>query len=235
MTEKKTTTRHFAMWQKRDQVVLIGYSKKNNDVLVVKLDQLPEDERNELQQIALHPDIQRKYELTPTLTTARHSKSGETWMTNIAARLRRHDGSVAKAFIKDLYEVEDSQMSYYKGYGPPDAPGQLRISESEKAAVLGDDYRQRELRDTGTRSASVTPADQAPVYRDAPVAESAPAQSNELASVLRDMTAMMGKVVDRLESVEAKVKAPASRRNKPKPSPAKVEAPRLVLNETGEE
>ncbi len=226
MTEN--TTRHFALWQKRDRVVLIGYSKKNNDVLVVRLDQLPEDERHDLTQIAMHPNVQNKFELTPVLNIERHSKSGETWLTNIAMRLRRHDGSVMKVYVKDLSDVEDLQMSYYKGYNPPGAPGQLRISEAEKAAVLGDDYRQRQMHSTGITSQSINPP--APQDMMQPgtgtgsIATPAPEQNSnvDIASAINNMAAVMSQVAQRLGNLEEKAKPP--RRGRPSTKKAKAAA-----------
>lgn len=187
--------RHFAIWQKRDRVALLGYSRRNNDVLAVRLDTLPEDERNELINIATNADLQRRLELASTLNTIKHTKSGETWFTNIAMRLRRGDGSVIRVYVKDLYEVEPDQLAFYKGYGPKaPQPAHLQISEAEKAAVLGDDYRQRTLQ--GTTSASVTPqVEQETVSQPAPAPASAPAsEMNALAAVLGQMTQVLQRI-----------------------------------------
>lgn len=198
--------RHFALWQKKEPVILIGYSKRNNDVLAIKLDQLPEDEREELKVIALNPNIQTKYELTPTLQNAKHSKSGETWMTNIAMRLRRHDGSVVKVWVKDLYDIDEQQLAYYKGYGPEDAPGKLRISEAEKIAVLGDDYRQLQMRSTNSDSIN-PPAPEAEEQifssKSEPTTPAAPAATDALAAALNNLAAGFGQMSQVLARIDA--------------------------------
>ena len=202
--------RHFALWQKKEPVILIGYSKRHNDVLAIKLEQLPEDEREELKVIALNPNIQTKYELTPTLQNTKHSKSGETWMTNIAMRLRRHDGSVIKCWVKDLYDVDEAQLAYYKGYGPEDAPGRLRISEAEKMAVLGDDYRQLQMRST-TGSSSINPPMEEVSFGDGgkgdttetvATAQSAP-PNDALAAALSAVAAGLGQMNQVLARIDA--------------------------------
>lgn len=185
--------RHFGLWQKKDRMVLLGYSANQNNVLCVRLDMLPEDERVELIKIALNSGLQNHNNLVSVLSSVKHTKSGEYWMTQIAMRDKRNDGSVVRAYVKDLTEVHPDLIAFYKGYAPKKTTPALKISEAEKAAVLGEAYHRSE----GATS-------------QAPVADAAPSGTNEL------LMEVLQKISSRLDQIDEKLK-PAKRGRPPTP------------------
>lgn len=110
-----TMKRHFGKYR-GEEVVVIGYNKSMNTILLVRYNALPSDEAADLIRIAQSTSAQNLDYLIPTLRVERH-KSNQDWFTHLAHRLHRNDGSVVSVSIKEVEELNDEQKAFFKGYG----------------------------------------------------------------------------------------------------------------------
>lgn len=107
--------RHYGKYR-NEEVIVIGYNKGQNAVMICRVGALPGDEQMELRRIASSVNAQGQDYLVGTLQGERH-KSGADWFTYIAGRLRRNDGSVLSLPIKEVEEMNQEQVAFFKGYG----------------------------------------------------------------------------------------------------------------------
>lgn len=140
------TLRHYAKFR-NEEVIILGYRKSMNAVMICRLTGLPADEQAALRQIASSSYAQSKCDyLIPVLGNERH-KSGEDWFTYLARRLHRNDGTVAVIPFKEMMDMDTDQKAFFKGYGRSvDEAKELMEKKGEQAQGLGpvdagDDYK----------------------------------------------------------------------------------------------
>lgn len=107
--------RHFGQ-VRGEEVVIAGHHKSMNSCLIVRLSNLPQDEAQQLRTIAMSTTAQNLNYLIPTLRVELH-KSGQDWFTYLVTRLQRGDGSVINMPMKEIEAMNESQKSFFKGYG----------------------------------------------------------------------------------------------------------------------
>lgn len=126
--------RHYATFR-REEVIVAGYNRGRNDCLVVRLTMLPVDEQADLRRIASSTIAQSQDTLTMLLMGERH-KSGRDWMTHLAERKQRNDGSVMTLPLKELEDMHPEQKAFFKGYGKPvAAPKPVAVQEEAEIPV----------------------------------------------------------------------------------------------------
>lgn len=112
--------RHFGQFHGQE-VVIAGYNKSLNSLMVVLIGALPQDEAEDLRRIAMSATAQNLDYLVPTLRVERH-KSNQDWFTHIVTRLYRNDGAVKNVSIKEMEAMNEEQKAFFKGYGSPVEP-----------------------------------------------------------------------------------------------------------------
>ncbi len=108
--------RHYGKF-KNEEVVVLGYNKTLNAVMICRVNYLPADEQAQLRSIASSSYAQSSCDfLIPILGIERH-KSGKDWFTYLAFRLHRNDGSVLSLPLKEVVELDTDQKNFFKGWG----------------------------------------------------------------------------------------------------------------------
>lgn len=139
------TLRHYAKF-KNEEVIILGYRKSMNAVMICRMTALPADEQANLRQIASSTYAQSNCDyLIPVLGNERH-KSGEDWFTYLARRLHRNDGSVAVLPLKEMQDMDPDQKAFFKGYGRSIAEAkEIMEKAGDQGKVVpinaGDDYK----------------------------------------------------------------------------------------------
>ena len=129
------TLRHYGKF-KNEEIVVLGYKKSMNTVMICRLTMLPADEQAALRQIASSAYAQSKCDyLVPILQNERH-KSNQDWFTYLANRLQRHDGSVMILPLKEIEDMDPDQKAFFKGWGT--SIEEARKVREEKAPELPD-------------------------------------------------------------------------------------------------
>lgn len=129
--------RHYCKFR-NEEVIILGYRKTMNSVMVCRVAMLPADEQANLRQIASSSYAQSKCDyLIPILTNERH-KSGSDWFTYLASRLQRNDGSVVVLPLKEMEEMDNDQKAFFKGWGTSVDEARKLVEENEaKGAGVG--------------------------------------------------------------------------------------------------
>lgn len=195
------TLRHYAKFR-NEEVIVLGYRKSMNAVMLCRLTGLPADEQAALRQIASSSYAQSKCDyLIPVLANERH-KSGEDWFTYMARRLHRNDGTVAVIPLKEMVDMDADQKAFFKGYGRSiDEARELLQKKGDKGLGLGpmnaaDDYK------------PITPLEATPVpgMDDVPVAAvEVPEISPEEAKPYVDRDAMMLQLMQQMVEGQTKI------------------------------
>jgi len=132
--------RHFGQ-VRGEEIIIAGYHRSMNSCLIVRLSNLPQDEAANLRQIAMSSTAQNLDYLVPTLRVEAH-KSGQDWFTYLVTRLQRGDGSVMNMPLKEIEAMNESQKSFFKGYGegvePKGGPSQRVGKDTEFRTPLVD-------------------------------------------------------------------------------------------------
>lgn len=108
MSHLFTMPRHYALWN-GEEVILLGYARRFNDVLAARVAKLPPWDRAKLR--AIVSESQDEDYLIPVLTQTRHS-SGEDWFTMLF-QLISDDGPVVQIPIGDLHDINPHQLSHW--------------------------------------------------------------------------------------------------------------------------
>jgi hypothetical protein len=169
--------RHFAKFR-GEEVIVVGHKKSMNECLVCRLTMLPQEESQQLRRIAMSSTAQGQDYLVDTLKVEAH-KSNSDWMSYIATRLIRKDGSVISIPIKELEDMNVDQKAFFKGYGKSLRDEEKRVIDSDE-----DDYiKAKEV-------SSTTLSEQPPKYNDQMMTlmASLVEGQNKLASELANLT-----------------------------------------------
>ena len=97
--------RHYAKWE-GEEVIVLGYARKFNDVLAARIGKFAPWDRASLR--AIVSDSQEEDYLIPVLQQERHS-SGEDWFTFLF-RLITEDGPVVRIPIGELNDMNPLQL-----------------------------------------------------------------------------------------------------------------------------
>lgn len=219
--------RHFATIEgSGEEVIIIGYRAKTNDVLVAIPAALTQEESQNLRMVVQSAAAQGKDYLMDqvggsVLGGAHHPSAGVDWQTFLLRAAASGRSSVARRMtIKELNFLDPSQKAFFGGYGPSiepevDARRKSRI-QAQDAALNG--------------QALPEPAQVAPAPVAAPVEPAAPAVDPVQAAMLEALSSIaagQAALTEKLDSLGA-AKKPASRRKpaaKKKAAPKKAAAP----------
>lgn len=190
------TFRHYGKFQ-REEVVVLGYNKTMNDVIIARVTGLPVDDQMHLRQIASSTHAQTQDYLIPVLQGERHA-SGTDWWTYLYSRLVRNDKTVIRAPFKDITDMNPDQRALFGGYGKPAQP-------EPDAPPLGSPEHNE-----AAQQALVDVPETAPV--PAPVAPAQP----DLVAAIASLADSQAKMAESLEKLTAKVKSPPRRKAAPK-------------------
>lgn len=119
-----TNSRHFAtLVASGEEVIILGYRSKSNEVLVAFPSAMPASESQVLRQIALSDAAQRKDYLVDidgnsVLEAAHHPASGMDWQTHLIRQgVTGRSSQVRKLTMKELNFYDASQKALFGGYG----------------------------------------------------------------------------------------------------------------------
>ena len=203
--------RHYGKFQ-REEVIILGYNKGMNDVMIARVTALPVDDQMHLRQIASSLHAQNQDYLIPVLQSERHA-SGTDWFTYLYSRLVRNDKSVIRVPFKDMQEMNPQQRALFGGYGKP-------VQEEPEAPPLGspehNDAAQQALVDLP--QAVESPAAPAPASPDLVAAIASLAESQAA------MAASLEKLTSKVKPAPRRKAAPKKRVVRKKAAP-KAEAP----------
>ena len=184
------TLRHYATF-KNEEVIVLGYRKSMNAVMICRITSLPADEQASLRQIASSTYAQSNCDyLIPVLTNERH-KSGEDWFSYLARRLHRNDGSVAVLPLKEMHDMDRDQKAFFKGYGRSIAEAKEVMDKKEGRVGEGHATAGEDMQDY-TPINPIEPTEVPGMSNDVPVAAvEVPAITPEEAKPYVDREAMM--------------------------------------------
>lgn len=117
--------RHFGIYEgNKEEVIILGYRKKTNDVLIAFPSALQQQDAQDLRRIVSGEAAQKKDYLMDTvggsvLASAHHSSAGIDWQTYLLkqAESGRGNGVVRKTTMKEIEFFDQSQKAFFAGYG----------------------------------------------------------------------------------------------------------------------
>jgi len=118
--EQRIWKMHFGRWRD-EEIVIAGHKESINQVLLVRLNALPADEKDHLVKIAASDAAQQEDYLVNILERVNH-KSNRKWVEHIFEHLRRGNGAFQSVSLKDVQEMNQVQKNFFKGYGEPVNP-----------------------------------------------------------------------------------------------------------------
>ena len=187
-----------------DELLVLGYNPRNNDVMLVRLSALPMNEQSELRKIAGSRAGQQAPYLIPILRKM-EAPNGADWFSYLAKKMEQRNSPV---FMLPIKEVQDSldtdQKAVFKGYGKARFNRQLALDDLERdhSELHEDEFAEREFDDQQPAQTKVRQPSQIENKIEA------------LAESSRETNALLNKLVDVL--LADKVAAPT------KKSPPKV-------------
>jgi len=206
-----TTMRHYGTFR-NEEVIILGYKKSMNPVMICRLTMFPADEQSALRQIASSTFAQDKCDyLIPVLQTERH-KSGTEWFTYLASRLHRNDGSVSVLPLKEVDISNPEQKAFFKGYGKTIQDAKQHIGEQEERLGMG---HQAYGDSSTTSSASLNVYDQGnnqipAAAVDVPAQVTPPVDINgQMLQLLAQMSQGQQAMAESIANLATKIEAPA--------------------------
>jgi hypothetical protein len=165
--EQRIWKMHFGRWRD-EEVVIAGHKESINQVLLVRLNALPADEKEHLVKIAASEAAQQEDYLVNILERVNH-KSNRKWVEHIFEHLRRGNSAFQSVSLKDVQEMNQVQKNFFKGYGEPVNPAnrkEVRLQrrlrrENDRMGVYDSTNPSTDLYETMTTTTSE------PVSRDA--------------------------------------------------------------------
>lgn len=214
--------RHYAKI-KGEEIIILGYNKGRNDVMVCLVAGLPVDEQMHLRQIASSSEAQKLDYLIPMLQSIRHPKTSIDWFTFLATKLWRKERSMGCVPIKELEDMHPDQKAFYKGYGESiePKPQETEVVAQEPAPVMYemDDIINGNVSINPVTTTSAGVSGQTP---PAPVA-APPAQNDAMAALLAAVTQLTEQQAETnkvLKSLKPARKTPAKRKTTPRKTAA---------------
>lgn len=164
-----------------DELLVLGYNPRNNDVMLVRLSGLPMSEQSELRKIAGSRAGQEAPYLIPLLRKM-EAPNGADWFSYLAKKMEQRNSPV---FMLPIKEVQDSldgdQKAVFKGYGKARINRQLALEDLERDHTVQDD-------DESDREFAEAPVKHAPSRVET--------QIEALAESSRQTNALLNKLVD---------------------------------------
>jgi len=185
MTE--STLRHYGK-HNREEVVVIGYKKSINAVLLVRVNALSMDDQMDLRRIASSEIAQKMDYLIPLLQKEPH-RSGQDWFSYLCKH-HAFKTIMNSLPIKEITEMHPEQLAFFKGYG--------RSIEGNAAPEVVQGYQ---------------PVVGAPVGLPAPTVSTV---DPTLAAILATLVEGQNKMAASLEKLASKVKTPKAKKAKAK-------------------
>lgn len=112
-----TNLRHFGKFN-REEVVILGYNKTTNTVMICKITGLPADDQVELRKIAVSPESSMMDYLIPQLQRLPHANSKSSWWDYLVRNYMNKRGGLIIAYpLKEITDMNPDQLSFFKGYG----------------------------------------------------------------------------------------------------------------------
>ncbi len=190
-----TSFRHYGKWQ-REEVIVLGYNNKMNDVIIARVTGLPVDDQVHLRQIASSQNAQQQNYLFPVLLSERHA-SGKDWCTYLLNRLASNDKSVMRVPFKDISEMHPEQKAFFGGWGAP-------VQPEETAPALGSP----EANEAAVQAAQEALVDLPEGMVSAPPVAPAASEIAGIADALKTLADSQASMAASLEKLTAKVKTP---------------------------
>lgn len=184
------TFRHYAKFQ-REEVIVLGYNKSMNDVIIVRVTGLPVDDQMKLRMIASSPTAQSVDYLIPILEREAHA-SGYPWLRYLLTRMARNDKTVIRIPFKELTDMNPEQRAVFAGYGKPAQP------EVEAPPIGSPEHNE-------IANQEATLVDYPEGMASAPAAPAQP----DLAAAIASLAASQASMAESLEKLAAKVNKPA--------------------------
>ena len=125
-----TIARHYGIYQ-REEVVVMGYNKHTNQLMVLRINALPQEDQMALRGIARSKFAQESADFLIPVLRREHHRRGQDWFTYLI-RTFLPTGFVRYLSIKDMDNMNPDQAAFCKGYGKSLA--QLAL-EKEKGSV----------------------------------------------------------------------------------------------------
>jgi hypothetical protein len=205
-----------------DELLVLGYNPRNNDVMLVRLAALPMNEQSELRKIAGSRSGREAPYLIPILRKM-EAPNGADWFSYLAKKMEQRNSPV---FMLPIKEVQDSldpdQKAIFKGYGKGRFNRQLQLEDLEREHSE-DRFPDREF--DGQMAASPAPVNPLETKIEA------------LAETSRQTNALLNKLVDVLMAEKVAAKKPVAkttRKPRAKPDLSKLghnQGPPMDLNE----
>jgi hypothetical protein len=114
MSNQNEKLRHYGTFQ-GEEVIIIGYKKSQNVLLICKVNALPSGDQMELRKIASSKLAQETADYLVELLQQQHHQSGTDWFAYLAPQIRKNVLQIVS--IKDVADMNDEQKSFFKGYG----------------------------------------------------------------------------------------------------------------------
>lgn len=223
MNYSPTSFRHYGKWQ-REEIIVLGYNSKMNDVIIARVTGLPVDDQVHLRQIASSQNAQQQNYLFPVLLSERHA-SGKDWCTYLLNRLASNDKSVMRIPFKDITDMNPEQKAFFGGWGAP-------VQPEVPTPVLGSPEANTAAAEAAAKAMVDLPEGMIPVA--APVAPDALAGVADALKTLAESQASMAASLEKLTAkVKTPRKAPARKKAATRRKPAAAPAP--VVEETAPE
>ena len=219
------TLRHYGKF-KNEEVIIVGYKKSMNTVMICRMTMLPADEQAQLRQIASSAYAQSKCDYLVLILQNERHKSNQDWFTYLANRLQRHDGSVMILPLKEIEDMDPDQKAFFKGWGS--SVEEARKVREKKAPDMPDIEKPPGYE-------PIAPLETTEVPGQAPVAAvDVPEISAEEAKPFVDREAMMlqlmqkmadgqQKIAEGIAALEKKIDKPKRKYTRRKPAAKKAE------------
>lgn len=212
----QTTFRHYGKWQ-REEVIILGYNSRMNDVIIARVTGLPVDDQVHLRQIASSQNAQEQNYMFPVLLSERHA-SGKDWCTYLLNRMASNDKSVMRVPFKDVSEMNPQQKAFFGGWGAP-------VKQETEAPVLGSP----EANDAAVQAAQEALVDLPEGMTKGPVApQPSPDAIATMAEAMASLAQSQALMASNMEKLVSKVKTPrktTARKKTVRRKPAATKAP----------
>lgn len=195
-----------------DELLVLGYNVRNNDVMLVRLSALPMNEQSELRKIAGSRGGQQAPYLIPILRKM-EAPNGADWFSYLAKKMEQRNSPV---FLLPIKEVQDSldgdQKAVFKGYGKGRINKNLQLEDLERdhSASDDDEFGDREIGDVSEDHQTVKKAKPSRMENQIEALTASSLQTNVLLNRLVDVL-----MADKTPSAATK-KSPPKATRKPR-------------------
>lgn len=217
--------RHFAIFEGNgEEVIILGYRQKTNDVLICFPSALSQQEGQALRLVVQSETAQKKDYLMDqvsgsVLGAAHHPSAGVDWQTYLIRQAATgRSQAVRKVTMKELNFQDASQKAFFGGYGPSIEP---EVDAARKQRINAQDAMM-----------NGQPLPEPPMPAPAPAVEAAPAAPAEdtnsaLVAALAGIAQTNAAILEKLDKMDKPARKPASRRKTPakRKTAAKKEEP----------